>query len=158
MRLFIATILLAGISLASCKSENGKNGESTTLPTSLVTNPVTANGIDTVTAATRPDMVFTDTVHDFGLLHEKETATYDFAFTNPGKSPLVITSANGSCGCTVADFPKEPIPAGKGGVIKVSFNTTGKKGHQDKTVYVNTNTTRGIHMLYIKAEVKESND
>ncbi|MEZ5067478.1 MAG: DUF1573 domain-containing protein [Bacteroidia bacterium] len=31
----------------------------------------------------------------------------------PIKEPLIITSAQGSCGCTVPEWPKEPIKKGE---------------------------------------------
>jgi hypothetical protein len=102
-----------------------------------------------------PTMDFKDSVHDFGNLKEGEVGTYDFEFVNNGKKPLIIASATGSCGCTVPEYPHEPIAPGKGGVIKVKFDTQGKIGHQEKSVTINTNSATGVKMLYIKAEVEE---
>ena len=51
-------------------------------------------------AARKATMDFTDTTHDFGKVHEKEVVEHDFVFTNNGKSPLIINSATGSCGCS----------------------------------------------------------
>jgi len=100
-------------------------------------------------------MDFADTLHDFGTIKEGEIMTYEFEFTNHGKSPLIVSSANGSCGCTVADFPREPVQPGKSGKIKTQFNSAGREGHQEKSVTLQTNSTRGVHMLYIKGEVKK---
>lgn len=124
------------------------------LPASIVNNPHTANGIDTVSAARKPTMDFADTVHNFGNIHEGEAVTYEFSFTNTGKTPLIISSASGSCGCTVPEYPHDPVQPGQKGIIKVTFNSTGKKLHQEKSVTIINNTVRGLSMLYIKAEVE----
>jgi hypothetical protein len=123
------------------------------LPASVVSNPHTANGVDTVSAARKPTMDFKDTVHEFGTIHQGESVTHDFTFTNNGKTPLIITNAVGSCGCTVPEYPHDPVDPGKSGTIKVTFNSHGKSGHQEKSVTITTNTVRGLGMLYIKGEV-----
>lgn len=125
------------------------------LPVSLVNNPRTANGMDTVSAAMKPTMDFADTLHEFGTIHEGEVVNHEFTFTNNGKTPLVITSANGSCGCTIPEYPHDPVQPGKSAIMKVTFNSAGKEGNQNKSVTIHTNTLRSIHMLYIKGEVKK---
>ena len=49
---------------------------------------------------------------------------------NIGKNPLIINHAKGSCGCTVPEWPREPIIAGGEGEIRVKFNSKGKQGEQ----------------------------
>lgn len=153
--LFIAI----SVSLASCagnaeqKKEEIKEG---LLSTDLVSNPYSANGVDTGTYNNLPTMDFTDTLHDFKTIAEGEKALYDFEFTNNGKTPLIISAAKGSCGCAIADFSKDPVPPGGKGNISVIFNSQGKMGHQEKSVAVTTNTSRSVHMLYIKADVISS--
>lgn len=124
------------------------------LPTTLVDNPRTATVSDTIAIKDMPTMDFKDTVHDFGEMREDETVFYDFEFVNNGKTPLMINSANGSCGCTVPEYPHKPLEPGQSAVMKVKFNSAGKQGHQEKSVTISTNSNKGIHMLYIKADVK----
>jgi hypothetical protein len=100
-------------------------------------------------------MSFSKNEHDFGIINDTDAVTYSFKFTNTGEGDLIITSAKGSCGCTVPDYPKDPIKPGASGKIKVSFNPTGKKGQQHKTVTINTNTARGQETLSVKATIKE---
>lgn len=148
----IGCLLLA----SSCMSEGEKpalEGKGH-LSTELVNNPRSASGIDTVALDSMAVMDFKDTTHNFGSMQEGEVATYDFAFTNTGKSPLIITNAIGSCGCTVPDYPREPIAPGKTDVVKVKFNSADKHGPQNKSVSLSTNTKRGNYTLYIKADVK----
>lgn len=147
--LFIA---LSGIAVASCNNTveppKGKT------PTSMVNNPHTAGGLDTVSAARKPTMDFKDTVHEFGNIKQGEMVTHEFTFTNNGKTPLIITNATGSCGCTVPEYPHDPVQPGASAVIKVTFNSNNKSGHQEKSVTITNNTVRGLSMLYIKGEVE----
>ena len=103
-------LIILFFALAAC------NGDTTTgnagkdkLPVSLVNNPRSAAGIDTVAAAMKPTMDFKDTLHNFGPMHEDEKVEYEFSFMNSGKTPLIITSAYGSCGCTVPEYPRDAV-------------------------------------------------
>ena len=145
------------LTLVACKNNSQANSDGK-LPTSLVNNPHTAGGIDNTSAAMKPTMDFKDTLHEFGSMHAGEAVSYEFSFTNNGKSPLIISSASGSCGCTVPDYPHDPVAPGKSAIMKVTFNSAGKSGHQEKSVTINTNTLRSVHMLYIKADVTASKD
>lgn len=95
--------------------------------------------------------------HDFGNLTDQKNAEYTFQFKNVGKTPLIITNASASCGCTVPEFPKEPILPGKTGAIKVTFNTAGKSGPFDKTVYIQSNAPANVpgdrYEIHIKGAV-----
>ena len=148
-------LIISFLALAACNSNSPAGNDKGKLPVSLVNNPHTANGIDTVAAAMKPTMDFRDTLHDFGMIHESEVVTYEFAYTNNGKTPLIISAALGSCGCTVPDYTKEPVAPGKTMNIKVTFNSAGKSGHQEKTVSIHDNTLRGEHMLFIKADINK---
>ncbi len=122
-------------------------------PAKIVHNPNTLNGITKEDAAKLPVLTFTDTTHSFGTINEGEKVTYDFAFRNDGKSPLLIEGAEGSCGCTVADYPREPLAPGKSAMMKVIFSSAGKQGHQEKDVAINANTARGLYHLHIDVDV-----
>ena len=147
-------VVTSFLALGACNSSTTPRNNDQKLPAAIVSNPHTADGIDPKSAALKPTMDFADTVHTFGTLREGESVSYDFSFTNNGKSPLVISQASGSCGCTVPEYPHDPVQPGKSGVMKVTFNSAGKHGHQEKSVTIHTNTLRNLHMLYIKGEVE----
>ena len=86
-------------------------------------------------------------------LDEGDAVTHIFSFTNTGSEPLILDKCKGSCGCTVPQCPKEPIPPGASGEIEVKFNSKGKKNNQTKTVTINANTDPGQTILKIKAFV-----
>ena len=101
-----------------------------------------------------PVFQFEKESYDFGSIKEGESVTYAFKFTNAGKTDLLISSASGSCGCTVADYPKEAIAPGKKGAINVTFNSKSKQGMQHKTVTLIANTIPNSKVLTITGEVK----
>jgi len=96
---------------------------------------------------------FDKTEHDFGVINEGDVVETVFTFTNSGKSELIITSAKGSCGCTVPEWPKEPIMPGEEGQIRVKFNSDKKPNLQQKSITLVTNTEQGKEILKIKAQV-----
>lgn len=106
-----------------------------------------------VTNGQYPVMQFESSAHDFGKINAGDKVFYDFKFTNTGTGDLVIANAVGSCGCTVPEYPKEPVAPGKSGVMKVTFNSAGKSGMQQKTVTITTNTKAQKEQLTIKAAI-----
>ena len=111
------------------------------------------------TTATSPvsvdsaDFKFDAMEYNFGTINQGDAVNHDFTFTNTGKGPLMISDARGSCGCTVPDYPKQPIKKGEKAVIKVTFNSAGKSGMQDKTITINSNAKNSPHVLHIKGTV-----
>ena len=153
-RIIIAISLITLVTACKDPIKQDKDDEGR-LSTDFVNNPRSAMGTDSTAIANMSNITFTDSLFDFGTINEGEVVSHDFTFTNTGKSPLIISGADGSCGCTVADYPREPLQPGKTGTIPVKFNSAGKPGHQEKSVTLKTNTARGTHLLFIKGEVKE---
>ncbi|MDD3004166.1 DUF1573 domain-containing protein [Flavobacterium sp.] len=146
----ITLALVVTLALVSCKKEIEVKKE-------FQENAVTEQK-DTLSAATNPDgkfakMEFSAPEHDFGTINGEDKVETVFIFTNTGETDLVISKAHGSCGCTVPDYPKQPIAPGQKGDIKVSFNPKGKNGMQNKTVTLTVNTEAGVEKLTIKANI-----
>ena len=100
-----------------------------------------------------PAFTFDEEIYDFGTINEGDVAEHTFTFTNTGEAPLIISGAKGSCGCTVPEWPKEPIGVGESGKILVKFNSKKKPGSQQKTVTITANTYPSKTKIKIKAEV-----
>jgi hypothetical protein len=98
---------------------------------------------------------FEEEEFSFNTIKQGESVTHEFSFTNTGKEPLVISNAQGSCGCTVPIWPKEPIAAGAKGTIKVTFNSAGKQGIQDKTVTLTSNAKPNPMVIHMKGTVEK---
>jgi hypothetical protein len=101
-------------------------------------------------------MEFADIKHDFGTINQDSENTKVFNFTNTGTEPLIIENAKGSCGCTVPEYPKEPIPPGEQGEIKVVYKPGKQKNAQSKNVTITANTLPEKSVLTITANVMES--
>ncbi len=96
---------------------------------------------------------FDSNVYDFGTVAEGDIVEKIFKVTNSGKTDLVITNAQATCGCTIPVWPKAPIKPGETADVKVKFNTNGKPNRQQKTVTLSTNTESGRELLTIKGMV-----
>lgn len=100
------------------------------------------------------DIAFDKEVHDYGNIKQGGNGVYEFKFKNTGKEPLIITSAHGSCGCTVPEWPKQPIKPGETSVIKVSYDTK-RVGPINKTVTINSNAkTSAVKVLRITGNIE----
>jgi hypothetical protein len=96
--------------------------------------------------------------HDFGVVTEGQKVSYTYKLKNTGQAPLIIQNAQPSCGCTVPDWSKEPIPVGGTGFVKAEFDTKGKVGPNTKTITVTANTWPKQSTLKFKASVTASTD
>ena len=140
--------------LVSCKKENAtKNFPIEVSDKATISVPEAPK--DSVPADGKyPVISFDKMEHDFGKIKEDQIVSYTFKFENTGEADLLISRAVGSCGCTVPEFPKEPIPPGGKGKIKVSFNPKGKKGDQAKSVAVLCNSKEKMEKVMIKATIE----
>jgi len=119
--------------------------------TDVVNNPQTASGKANMDKL--PVISFEELEHNFGKIIEGETVSYIFLFSNTGKSDLLISDVSTSCGCTVPFYPKTPIRPGEKGELKITFNSRGRRGLQNKSIVVVANTQPNVTQLKIKAEV-----
>ena len=106
-------------------------------------------------AAGEADIKFEKTSHNFGTFPESTPkVTCSFKFTNTGDNLLVIHQAIASCGCTVPQYPKEPIKPGESGEIIVTYDGTGKfPGHFRKSITIRTNSKKEIIRLYVEGDM-----
>jgi hypothetical protein len=104
--------------------------------------------------APKTTMTFANMEHDFGKINQDTENTKIFKFTNSGTKPLIIYDAKGSCGCTVPEYPKEPIAPGADGEIKVVYKPGKQKDVQTKYVTLTSNTEPEQTKLKISAEVQ----
>jgi len=132
--------MLATVSmLMACNQQN--NSSKTT-----EANTATANG---------PVLKFDKEIYDFGKIKAGDKVSYSYAFVNTGKSPLIITDAVASCGCTIPSWPNKPINPGAKEAIKVIFNSEGKSGLIDKQITVTANTVPAQTLVHLIGEVQE---
>lgn len=99
-----------------------------------------------------PAIKFETNIHDYGIVVQGGNGIYDFVFTNTGNAPLILNNVRSSCGCTIPEWPKEPIAPGETGLIKVKYNTN-RIGTINKSVTVYSNAPGGPVVLRIKGTV-----
>jgi hypothetical protein len=100
-----------------------------------------------------PVVAFETVEHDFGTISEGQKVSYTYKFKNTGEAPLIIQSAQPSCGCTVPEWSKDPIQPGAEGFVKAEFDSKGKPNAQNKTITVTANTWPKQTTLRFKAMV-----
>ena len=101
-----------------------------------------------------PKIVFEKDSHNYGNIKEADgDASCEFRFTNEGNTPLIITRATSSCGCTAPTYPKSPIAPGESGVIGVTYHAKGRPGGFSKNITVYTNVPDEKIKLIISGNV-----
>ena len=94
-------------------------------------------------------------IFDAGTVVKGEIIAAKFIVENTGKYPLVIAEVKGSCSCTVAEHPEDPIQPGEKGEIKAEIDTDKtSKGALSKSVRIVANTEPSVTGVAIKAVVK----
>ncbi|PCH53747.1 MAG: hypothetical protein COC22_01765 [Flavobacteriaceae bacterium] len=144
-RITIIYIAILSLVVVSCK-ENA---------TSKIkdANLKTAKERDAVIDLGSPIIEFDKTDFDFGTINEGDVVDGVFKITNVGKVDLLITNAKASCGCTVPVWPKEAIKPGESAELKFSFNSRGKRGVQNKSITLKTNTAKVTEVIHLKGTV-----
>ncbi len=117
-----------------------------------VINAQTADGATPVQNENAAVLTFEEEVVDYGTIEQGADGVREFVFTNTGKSPLIISNAVGSCGCTVPTWPKEPIKPGQKAAIKVKYDTK-RIGAINKSVTITSNATEPTKIIRIKGTV-----
>ena len=136
MRLPLPSFVFLAVVLSGCGNSNA----------TAVTGPA-ANGKTTT-------ILWIDSSKNFGKINEGQKLAISFRFKNTGNQPLVIESVRPGCGCTVADFPREPIAPGGENEITGEFDSHGREGLQHKTITVKANTPgNGEQEVYFDVDV-----
>ena len=116
----------------------------------LVKNPFSAKKEYDISM---PEILLSESSFDFGDIIEGEVVSHKFVIKNIGDASLLISSAKGSCGCTVPEWPDKPIAAGENAFIHVTFDSSNRKGKQKKTVTLVTNAIPNTKVLFIEANI-----
>lgn len=112
-------------------------------------------GMTTASVENAGRFAWDQTSIDLGEIEKNSFQEAEFRFTNVGDAPLLIIEAKASCGCTVADFPKEAIGIGEQAAISVRYDAKGV-GVFHKTVKIKANTQEDWIVLTLKGSVKDS--
>ncbi len=103
----------------------------------------------------RSILLFKETTVSTGQILDNEPAVVEFKFKNTGSEDLEIQLIKPACGCTVPDMAQKSYKAGESGVMKVTFDPSGKKGPISRQITIYTNsTTKPVHTINLTSFVK----
>ncbi len=100
-----------------------------------------------------PAIEFSETDYDYGTMKQGDNGTHEFVFTNTGTEPLVLSNVRSSCGCTIPEWPREPINASESAMIKVKYDTK-RIGQFNKSITVYSNASEAPIVLHIKGNIE----
>ncbi len=102
-----------------------------------------------------PVIKFDSVAYDYGNVQQGGNGVHEFVFENTGSQPLVLSNVRSSCGCTVPQWPKDPIKSGEKASIKVQYNTR-LMGPFSKSITVYSNGSKTPVILRIKGTVVQA--
>lgn len=140
MKKLTLLLVIVGIIAASACRKKGEKPEGASF------------SAETLTDTTEIEFV-TPAIHDFDTVNEGQKVEVSYQIKNLGPKNLIIVNAIGSCGCTVPEWPKEPVKPGEIATIDVVFNSEGKPNEQTKTVSLICNSPARHETLVLKGFV-----
>lgn len=90
---------------------------------------------------------------EFGDIKQGQVVNATFKFKNKGKSPVILSNVQTTCGCTVPQWTRDPIAPGKTAEINATFNSSGKMGQQNKVITVFSNAKNSQTQVSIVCNV-----
>jgi hypothetical protein len=135
-----AILLLSFLLVLSIYSCRKKGNPYAGLPTSILGDTTTIS--------------FSETAFEFDTIDQGDSVVHIFKIKNTGERDLIIGNAFGSCGCTVPEYPKDPIAPGKEADVRVRFNSEGKEGAQTKSVTLQVNTQKHQEQIFLNGYVR----
>lgn len=93
----------------------------------------------TVTISSGPQIVFDKETHDFGEVFMYGDGNCVFKFSNTGNEPLILTDVRAGCGCTVPEWPREPLLPGDTATIRVRYTTLNRVHQINRSIVVTSN-------------------
>lgn len=151
--------LLAALGLASCKNDKPEGAQQISdggTNSDMVHNPASASVPADTNQLAR--ITYEQSEFDFGQANEGDVVEHKFKFRNTGNVPLTILKARSSCGCTIPEYPEDPIPPGGTGEITAKFNTEGKHNQQKKIIHITANTYPSETSVLLKGIVNPTKE
>ena len=101
----------------------------------------------------QPQLKFSETKNNFGLVKKGELVTMEYSFTNTGNQPAIITEAKVECSCTTVEFTKQPIAPNQSDKIVVKFDTKSVYDRQDRIIEIISNAKNSNQKIRFKGVV-----
>ena len=112
----------------------------------------------TADTANYTEILWLDSVANFGTINMGEKIEVKFRFKNVGTKPLLLTQVQAGCGCTTPDYTKEPVAPGKEGWVTGIFDSNNQRGEVHKYINVRSNTRNGIEHKLLFTGLVNTND
>jgi hypothetical protein len=138
-KIFLLSALVIGLATVKVNAQT----QSTAPTTAVVPNENAA------------EFKFVEETHDFGKIPQGKPVTVEMKFTNIGKEPLILSSVEPTCGCTVAKYTQTPIKKGEHGSIILTYNAA-NTGQFTKGTTIKSNAKTPVKVIYIKGEVAQA--
>lgn len=138
-------LLLLACNNKSTVDENAATTEEISIPSTEVSA--------TVDSTSAPIMTFESSTYEFKKITSGQKVSYSFKFKNTGTTPLIISNAQATCGCTVPEYPRSPVPPGAEGSINVVYDSAGQTGMQAKIITLTSNAYPTTTQLVLKGQV-----
>ena len=103
----------------------------------------------TKSSATQTQVSVSQTVVDFGKFPMQEKKEHRFALTNTGNNVLAVQDVITSCGCTKAEYSKEPVRPGGTLEVKVIYEAD-EPGRFNKSITLYCNAKESPLQLTIR--------
>lgn len=103
-------------------------------------------------AALQPEFKFEKETHDFGKIPQGKPVNVTLKFKNVGDQPLIISSVEPACGCTVAKYTQTPVKKGESGFVELTYNAAAV-GVFTKATTIKSNSKDPVKTVIIKGEV-----
>ena len=100
-----------------------------------------------------PNIKFSKLNFNFGTIEKGDVISKYITFKNDGKRDLVISNVKSSCGCTVADWPKNPIAPNHSDSLLLELNSSSLNGKIMKTVTIISNSKPNTKVITINAQI-----
>ena len=136
MKYILRVFLICNIIFVACTGNKNPYENKMGIEPSLIAQMDTAN---------YTKILWLDTLINIGTIKTTDTARIQFRFKNIGDKPLLVITVAPACGCTIANYSKEPVFPGKEGVINAMYKWNGQIGALRKTISVRTNTKNSAY-------------
>lgn len=97
-----------------------------------------AQGATVATPAAAETLQLKENGYDFGKIPQGRPVTHIFEIVNTGKTPLLLSNVQASCGCTTPEWSRDPIKPGATAQIKVGYNAAAE-GFFNKSITIQYN-------------------
>lgn len=120
-------------------------------------SPNNPNKPNVKSVSNKGTLLFDETSVNFGKVDENDGELMKaFEYRNISNFPVKILSVESGCGCTIAEYDKNPIASQKEGAITIKFDPKNRPGDFDRTITIRTDGQPEYIYLHMYGSVTNS--